>query len=77
MNAHHRFVPLVCLALLAGCGAVNVSVKPQTTFTRNSIITVVVDSSDRLQVHEKLGRLPSERSSQVNYMPIVRAGMQG
>lgn len=77
MKADHRFVPLVCLALLAGCGAVNVSVKPQTTLTRSSIIAVVVDSSDRLHMHEQLGRLLSERGFQVNYVPVVRAVMQG
>ncbi len=77
MNAHHRFVPLVCLALLAGCGAVNVSVKPQTTLTRNSIITLAVDSSDRLHMQEQLGRLLSERGFQVDYVPVVQAVMQG
>lgn len=73
---HRYLVPLACLSLLVGCGAVNVTVKPQTTFTKGATITVEADSADRLGVHEKLGRLLSERGFEMVSGAVTREKVQ-
>jgi len=65
MKMHYWFVPLACLCLLVGCGTVNVVMKPQTTFTKNSTITVVVQSADQLGVQGKLEHLLLERGFEI------------
>lgn len=65
MNIQAFRVAPVCLLLLTGCGTVNVAMKPQTTFTKNSTVTVVVQNSDRLGVQGKLEHLLLERGFEI------------
>lgn len=65
MRTHYWFVIFACLSLLVGCGTVNVAMKPQTTFTKNSTVTVVVQSADQLGVQGKLEHLLLERGFEI------------
>lgn len=55
----------VWLFLLVGCGTVHVTMKPQTTFTKKSTITVVVQGSDPLNLQGKLEHLLLERGFEI------------
>jgi len=71
---------LLLLALLAGCaganhGAVDVAIKPETTFAKNATITVVPDGGDSLGAQGKLERLLVERGFQVIPQPVAEVSV--
>jgi hypothetical protein len=56
---------LIGLFFVSGCGTVNVALKPQTTFSKNSTITVVAQGTDKIGVQGKLEHLLLERGFDV------------
>jgi hypothetical protein len=61
---------LLLLTWLAACaaknhGAVNVAVKPQTTFTKNSTITVIPHGEDDLGLQARLKHLLAEKGFEI------------
>ena len=57
---------------LTGCGTLNVFLKPHTTFSRDSTLTVVVESEDRLGIQGKLEHLLLNRGFEVVSQAVAK-----
>ncbi|MBU0568129.1 hypothetical protein KKC52_08800 [bacterium] len=56
---------VLLLFVLVSCGTVNVAIKPNTTFTKQGTITVVVESTDPIGVQGNLEHLLLEKGFEV------------
>ena len=71
-----KLIPKIILGaliiLLSGCGTVNVALKPNTEFSKNSTITIIVNGHDRIGVQGSLEHLFLERGFEVVSEAVAR-----